>query len=339
MLSAKVGGLWLSTIGAYSPVMVEYGLHGSEAASWEMSPTLNHPTLRGNAPVEVFDGGVRIWVGNLIEPNSSGEYAAKGAWHQAVNTPALNVGGSMTTVPNDAIAGAVARGDIAWNYSTSISAAAWSTANGELTLANLLDGYAAENALRWTVSPNYIISMQADPTTPSWHVPHAVAGRGLAPAEDEFATHLVGRYLVSAGVFATETVGSTDAATVFGRRAVNVDLVPLGFINAARANAILTGMFLRAGARMGWAEGLDLGHGQITTPGGVAAALAQVRAGQMVRLAGTIDTSRAYKLPGFTDLVIGASRHTDGSGRIQITPVGYAARNLRDVLDMSLVIP
>ncbi len=337
MLTAWIGNVRLAEIGAFGPITVEYGLHGSEAASWEMSPTLRHPMLRANSLVRVYDGGFRIWVGTLIQPGTDGQYAAKGIWHQAEDAPALNVAGAMSTIPNDIIAGAGARGDISWGYATSIGTTAWSTANGELSLAQVLSGVAAEAGMRWVVSPELVITMQADPTTPKWHVPHAVAGRGLTPAEDEFATHLVGTYLVSAGVFATETVGSAAAATVFGRRAVPVDLVSLGFINAARANSILTGMFLRAGARMGWAEGLDLAHGQITTPGGTAAALRQVQSLQMVRLAGTIDTSRPNAMPASTDLVIATSSYTDGSGRIQLTPVGYAPRNLRDVLDLSKV--
>lgn len=337
MLRVKVADAWLAQIGSYGPVTVEYGLHGSEAASWEMSPTLRHSLLRGNQIVEVFDGGLCIWCGTLIEPGSDGQYAAKGLWHQAEATPALTTGGSFSTTPDAAITGASTRGDISWGYETSISATAWATANGELTLAEVLNGYAAEAGVRWVVSPNRVVSVVVDPTTPKWHVPHAVAGRGLTPADDEFVTHLVGRFLISAGVFDIVTVGSADAAAVFGRRPVPVDLIPLGFITSTRATSILTGMFLQAGARMGWSEGLDLTYGQITSPGATAAALAQVQAGQMVRLSGTIDTSRAYRLPGSTDLVIETSRYTDGSGRIQLTPLGYAPRNLDEVLTAALV--
>lgn len=337
MLRLKVGGVWLSSIGAYGPVTVEYGEHGSEAASWQMSPTLRHPTLRGAKRVEVYDGGTRIWVGTLIEPGSDGQYAAKGIWHQAEDVPALNTSGAYSTVPNDVVAGASTRGDISWGYDSSLSTTPWAANSSDLSVADVLSGLAVESGMRWVVSPDYVVYLVADPTTPKWHVPHAVSGRGLTPADDEFATHLVGTYLVSAGVFGVETVGSADAASAFGRRAVPVDLVALGFITAARANAILTGMFLRAGARMGWAEGLELGVGQITTPGGVAAPLAQVQALQMVRLRGTVDTSRPYALPAYTDIVIAKSRYTDGSGVITLEPFGYAPRTLGDVLDVSMV--
>lgn len=339
MLSVKLDDVWLSTISAYGPVTVEFAEHGSEAASWEVPPTLRHPVLRGGSRVEVYDGGARIWVGTLIEPGSDGKCAARGIWHQAASAPALDLSGAHSTIADDVLDGAASRGDISWNAATSLSSTPFSEANGQLSIADILSGLASEVGMRWVVSPDYVLSMVVDPTKPSWIVPHAVAGRGLTPAEDEFATHLVGTYLVSAGVIAAETVGSEDAAAVFGRRAVPVDLMPLGFITAARANSILTGMFLRAGARMGWAEGLELSHGQVTNPGGVAAPLAQIQAGQMVRLAGTVDTSRPYLISSSTDIVIAKSRYTDGSGRIILEPQGYAPRTLGDVLDVSMVSP
>jgi hypothetical protein len=64
--------------------------------------------------------------------------------------------------------------------------------------------------------------------------------------------------------------------------------------------------------------------------------LAQVQAGQMVRLAGTVDTSRANLMTAYTDVVIGTSRYTDGSGQIALTPIGYAARNLEDILTVKV---
>lgn len=337
MLSVRVGGQWLSSIAAYGPVTIEDGEHGSESASWQMSPTVQHPALRGNRLVQVYDGGLCVWLGTLIEPGATGDYSARGIWHQAESAPALNASGDVTAWPNDAIAQTFARGDISWQGSVAAADGEWVDANSGLDLAGLLNGYTAERATRWTVSPTGVVSASADPTTPSWLVPHAAMGRGLTPAEDEFATHLVGTYLVSAGVIATETVGSDETAAAFGRRSIPVDLRPLGFITPAKATSILTGMFLRAGARMGWAEGLELAHGQITTLGGIPAPLTQIRAGQMVRLAGIVDTSRANRLPAYTDIVIAKSRYTDGSGRIVLEPYGYAPRTLGDILDVSMV--
>lgn len=336
MLSLKVGGQWLSTIGSYGNVVVEFGLHGSEAAEWEMSPNTTHPIIRGNKPVQIFDGGICIWSGTLVEPGNDGQYSARGLWRQAESTPALNSSGDYTTFPNDAIAQAAVRGDITWTGTVAGVDAAWATANGELTLAQLLDGYCAEQALRWVVGPTGVVRTLVDPTTPSWHVPHVASGRGMSPAEDEFVTHLVGRYLVGSGTFDAETVGSATAASVFGRRTARVDLTPVGIITAARANAILTGMFLLSGARMGWGEGLELSYGQITTPGGVPATLAQVQAGQMVRLNGVVDTSRPNLLTSSIDIVIASSHYVEAEDRISLTPISYAPRTLSDILTIAV---
>lgn len=336
MLSVKIGGAWLSSLAAYGPVTVEFGEHGSEAASWEMDSTFRHPLLRGSQTVQIYDGGFPIWSGRLVEPGSGGEFSALGAWRQAETALAMNTSNVPTTVPNDAIAGAVSRGEISWTGT--VSAATWGGTNPDpkMTLATLLDGYADEAGLRWYVTPANTVTTQADPTTPQWLVPHAVAGRGLTPADDDFATHLVGTYLTGTSTYSSRTIGSASSATVFGRRTKWVDLTPMGVISAARADSVLTGMFLLSGARMGWGEGLELSRSQITTMGGTLAPLAQISSLQMIRLAGTIDTSRANLLSAYTDIVIGTSRYTDGSDEITLTPMGYAPRNLEDVLTVAV---
>ncbi|MBA2952105.1 hypothetical protein GON03_19000 [Nocardioides sp. MAH-18] len=334
-LSVKIGGVWLSILApsaSYGPVTIEYGKHGSEAASWTMDPDFRHPLLRGNQLVQIYEAGLCVWIGTLLEPGSTGEYEAIGLWHQAETALAMDSSNVPTTVPDAAIAGAGARGEISWGGS--VSAATWggTSPDPKMKLAYLLDNYANENGLRWSVTPNALIVMQADPTTPLWVVPHVVAGRGLTPADDEFATHLVGTYLSGASTYSTRTIGSAAAANAFGRKTKWVDLTPMGVITPARADSVLTGMFLLAGARMGWAEGLELSSTQLTNLGGTRAPFVQVRSLQLVRLAGTIDTSRANQMPAYTDIVIGGSRYTDGSDQITITPMGFADRSLEGVL-------
>lgn len=338
MLSIKIAGVWLSSLTSHGPVTLEYGLHGSEAASWEVPSTFRHPLMRGNKPVEIYDGGFRVWIGTLVEPGGDGQYSAIGIWRQAVGSPALTSAGAPTTIADTAIAEAYNRGEITWGYFSSIRATEWATTpiTGDMDLAQLLDGVATEQGLRWSVSPNYVVSLTADPTTPRWHVPHAVAGEGLTPAEDEFFTHIVARYLSGASTWATVTVGSADAAAVFGRRTGIADLTPMGIIGAPRATSVATGMFLQSGARMGWAQGLTLNLGQIVTPGGIAAPLAQVQAMQMVRLEGVLDTSRPYLLPSSLDVVIGSSRYSEAEKTITISPVGYAPRTLGDILTVTM---
>lgn len=340
MLSIKLGSTWLSTIGAYGPPTVSHKWPGgSDTASWEMDADLWHPYLRGSVPVTVYDGGFPIWTGTLNEPNRDGTYEAVGLADQATGVPCLSPGGSFTTVPDTAIDGAIARGEVTWASRTgSISAAAWApaAAGDAMDLKQLLDGFCAENGIRWQINPLGQIEVKTDPTAVMWQVPHAVAGRGLTPSEDEFYTHLVGYYLASSTAYGVETVGSAEAAAAFRRRTGTVDLTKLGVITSARAISILTGMFLNAGARMGWAEGLTLSRGQIVTAGGRPAALEQVQAGQLVRLAGVLDTSRPSRVSTYVDVVIGSSRYVDGEDSISLTPLGYAPRTLSDVLKVAI---
>lgn len=342
MLHPMVDGRWLRTIGAFSPVTVTHTWpHGFDSATWNMDARLRHPSLRANAPVVIYDGGMPVGYGSLQEPGVNGEMAVAGLWQQARDAISLTSGGSFTTVPDSATDGAISRGDVTWTRPLSISAVAWTpTANGELTLEQLLDGYAAEMAMRWMINNSGEVEVRADPTTPTWHVPNAVAGRSLQPAEDEFVTHVVGRFITSISAagpaYDIVTVGSADAAAAFGRRSVQVELEDLGVITSTKALAVITGMFLRAGARMGWSEGLDLGWGQIVTPGGVPAPLNQVQAGQMIRLAGVLDISRAYKLGQTVDLVVGKSVYTDGSDRIALQIVDQASRSFADIFRVAV---
>lgn len=338
MLTAKVDGMWLRTIGAHGPVTVEYGEHGSEAASWDMDPNLRHPSLRGNKPVEIYDGGFCIWAGTLVEPGSTGQYAARGLWHQAETVHARGQLGGITSNPYDAVAWAIDRGDLTWSSpDLSLPYADWGAPTEPMVLSELLDAISAEQATRWYVGPNRVVYLAADPTTPQWVVPHAVAGRGLTPAEDEFYTHFSGAYKNASGVYQPPAiVGSADAKAVFGQRTNMVDLSDLGNTTLARATAVLEGMLLKSGARMGWGEGLQLGYGQITTPGGTAAPLEQIASLQMVRLAGTVDTSRAYLTRAYTDIVLKGVSYTDGSGVITLTPMGYASRTYGDILEEAL---
>lgn len=340
MLSVKVDGWWLSQIGAYSAPSVSHSWPGgSESASWEMDPGVFHPSLRGSAPVTIYDGGIPIWAGTLMEPNGDGSYDAIGLASQAAGVPCLTVGGLPTTVPNEAIDGAIARGDVQWApRGITVLPTAWAPAAdvGALDLKQLLDGYADEVGMRWQITPTGAIEMKADPTAPQWIVPHAAAGTGLTPAEDEFYSHLVGYYLSAVDTYASETVGSDEAAAAFRRRTGPVDLTDLGVIDSTRATDILTGMFLKVGARMGWAEQLTLSHGQITTLGGTPASLKQVQAGQMIRLAGVVDTSRANRLGTSIDVVIGNSQHAGEEDQVTLKPLGYASRTLADVLKVAI---
>lgn len=339
MIEVRVDGIPLRQIGAHSPVTIETSEHGFERAAWAMRPKLRHPALRGRATVQVSDSGYPIGNATLLEPSSDGNYAALGGWHQAETASCFNTSNAITSDIAAAIDGAQARGELTtWTRFPDFNPGVWladTTAPQELTLAQLLDGYAAEVGRRWRVDSNFI-TVPAPPTAPQWLVPHAVAAEGLTPAEDTFYTHLFGTYMDTATTTTSTVVGNAEAAAYFGRRTRRVDLTPGGVMNLAKAQGILNGMLARAGARMGWAQGLDLAYGQITNAGGRPAPLAQIRSGQMIRLSGVIDASRVGYFPGYIDVEIATTSYTDGGNRIRITPVGYAARNLDEILTLAL---
>ncbi|MDR7253702.1 hypothetical protein J2X46_002692 [Nocardioides sp. BE266] len=342
MLSVRIGSRDIRDLGmgGHSPVTVKYGRHGSEEASWQMEPNRSHPLVVGNASVSVWCGGFRIWVGTLVEPAGDGNFSARGLWRQGERVYPMDAAGNIVTIIDTAVIASVnTRQELTWGLPFSISGTPWADFGtpSEMTLIELLDGYAAENGLNWYISAHDRgLYMEALPSTPQWVVPNAVVGRGLTPAEDEFYTHLAGRYLDGSGNYQTEIVGSAEAATVFGRRTKLVDLTDIGNTTNTRAASVLQGMLLKSGARMGWGEGLELAHGQITTPGGRAATLNQIQSLQMVRLCGTVDMSRPRLLRSNTDVVLETVTYTDQSEKITATPFGYAPRSFEDAWNEAL---
>lgn len=340
MLTVRVGGAWLHSIGSYAELAYSHTWpHGSEAASWRMPFGTRHEVLRGGALVEIFDGGVRIWRGRLSEPSAGGEFAASGSWHEGEGVYALDGSGNATNVPDTAIDAAIARGAITGTRPASLSAASWGTAGEPMSLTQLLDEAMAGLAKRWYVDADGAWKASTDPTTPSYYVPHAVAGHGLTLADDSYYSHLVGRYVTAWGppvVYASLTVGDAAAAAKWGRKEGLVDLTQMGVITAPTATTELTNRLALVGARMGFAEGLELGPGQLTTPGGTAVTLTIPQAGAMVRLLGVRDETRTTANLPYTDIVMGESSYSDETDLLSLKPVGMAARNLADVLKVAV---
>lgn len=333
MLTVRVAGVWLRTVGPFAGLEFTHEWpHGSSEAKWSMPEDTTDPKLRGGSLVEIFDGGMRIWLGSLNQPGTTGEFVASGAWTEARGVYALDGSGNATNTPDTAIDQAISRGAVSWTRPASLSAAAWGTPGEPMELDRLLDEAMAGLGKRWYVDADGAVRATTDPTTPTYHVPQGVAGNGLTLAEDAYFSHLIGRFIVSGGTFQTVTVGNADAAARWGRKEGLVDLTPMGVITAPTATTQLTNRLALSGARMGYAEGLELGHGQITTPGGVPVALTMPRAGEMVRLMGVTDETWPTGALPVTDIVIAKSTYREGSGVVQLEPMGLPPRTLTDVL-------
>lgn len=335
-LQVKVDGEWLHLIAPYGPITVTYGEHGLDAVSWQMRSNFRHPLLRGGRLVELFDGGFLLGHATLREPGFDGSYYADGWWRQAVAAPCVDTLGGPTVVADAALAGALARGEISWTVNGFSNTALAADADpSSLSLADLLRMAAAAAGKSWRVSAAGVLEMVQESSAPRWVVPSAVAGRGLAPAEDEFYTHVEGTY-VSSGGLASAIVGDDDAAGLFRRRTLKVDLTILGEINSGQAEAVLTGILGKVGVRMGWSEGLELGYRQITNTGGVPAPLSHVTTWDVVQLVGVLDLSRPALVDFNTHITALEVTYTDGSGLIQIKPKGYAPRNIADIQTAAL---
>lgn len=336
-LHPKIEGVWARQIASFGEVKIEHAWpHGNASASWAFPAGTSHRALHAGATVEIFDGGVRVWKGILQEPGLDGSMSARGLWTEGKDALALNGSGASTTYVSDAVDAAKTRGALTWGSHSLPFVPVDSDNKGIFSVAGLLDEWAAKDGKRWGLDPNGNVLAYADPTTPSWHVPHAAAGRGLTPADDDFATDLYGVYLVAGEERAIVTVGDSAARTAYGRRVERtVDLTNLGPMSAAQATATLQNTLNLSAARLRFADGLDLQHGQITTPGGAPAPLSQVRAGQVVRLHGVKDPRGVNGIVNYTDVLIGKSAFDTSTQTLSIAPVDAAPRGFGDALETS----
>lgn len=341
VLHPKIEGVWARQIAAYGEVKIEHAWpHGDDAASWTFPAGTAHRALHAGATVEIYDGGLRVWKGILQEPGVDGSMSARGLWTEGQDALAVDSLGRVTTNPDWAVNDSITRGALTWNTTRQTTNVLLTTplVADEKTIfsvAGLLDQWTAKEGLRWGVFSGEV-AVYADPKTPRWHVPQAASGRGLTPADDDFATHLYGVYLVDTETRAMVSVGDEAARSAYGRRVERtVDLTNLGPIDATAATNALQNTLALSAARLRFADGLDLRAGQITTPGGTPAPLSQVRAGQVVRLHGVKDPRGVNGIQNYTDVLIGKSAFNTDTQTLSIAPVDAAPRGLGDALGTS----
>lgn len=311
---------------------------GCKEATWRMDfpPDFSHPSFVRGKPVEVRLGPLALWAGNLVEPepdDSGWSFAAVGPYTLAASGY-LAFDGSLNVsyTPDVAIDAAIARG-LAWTRPASLSAVAYqstTTTDDLLYLGALLDQWADSAGKRWGVDANRRVYAAADPTVPTWHLVPGTERFGVA--DDDYASHIFLRYIAAGGANATTSVADTDAANQFGRREYGVDLTPMGILTAGGAQTVGNGLLAKGKARQGYTTGVEVSPYQLTSPGGVPAPLALVKAQQVVRRFGAIDTE-GQPLP-YVDWVIGETSYEAGASTIALTPVGLVARDLGTALSI-----
>lgn len=337
MAELRIGGRWLSGIAPWGELKWSHRWPGGcWEASWQMDLPVgaNVDILQRRPLVEVMDGPVCRWRGTLTEPDrETWQLTALGLCRQAEHCLCFDGSLATTSIPNTAIDEGIARGILNWTRPASISSTAFSTASttdGLNYLTPLLDGWSQEEGKRWAVGADGAVRASVDPTTPTYSITPNVARLSLA--DDDYASHLYGRRMVTSTTYQTHTRSDTGAAARWGSREFGVDLTGLGVITNVRAAAILEGMLAKGKARTGYTNRIEVAASQLLTMGGSPAHLPGMTAGPMVRLNGFFDDSRLLSGKNYVDIVIGETEYVDGEDAIVLAPVGLVDRSLSDVL-------
>ena len=329
MIHPRVGDHLLRELGAWTDLKYSTALRGCETASWRMEYGARPSIPRGRL-VTFEAGSSPVFAGVLTEPGPE-QFVARGLWTQAKGTLALDASDNPTWTPDDAIDAAIDRGAVDWIREESISSTAIENDGTPVKLDQLLDQWATLNGQKWKVDADRTVRAYTS-GGPVWHV--TPMRRELALADDQFATHLVGTFFSAPGVYDTVIVGDAAAAAAWGRVEEPVDLTPLGIISSGTATSTLATMLAAAGARLTFAEGLQLVAGQLTNAGGVAAALEIVEAGQVLRIHG-IGQTDSVDLSEYCDITIGSTEWAEGSPTISLAPEGLVPPTLRELLTVT----
>lgn len=343
----RIGGVWLSPAEAsglkWSSRWGYEGYSGCFQASVTLDVDSNHtpPHLARGSLFEVIEHGGRRWAGRTTEsePGRPRTIHAFGFGAEAANYPAIVQTGGVwvpSTVPNAVVDAAIALG-LPWVREESLGTVAIGDPEGQIkTVAQLMDAAAKQAGKRWVVDKFGRVSMQSDPTSPTWVFAPGDAYMGTA--DDDYVSHLYGYYVSAATgtpprptAHATVQVGDTQAAARWGRKARWVDLTNLGLLTEGQARAEINGRFALTGARMGWTNGVE-GDDYTRHISGAPALLTTMEAGQMARIHGVADIQGDLVVGSHVDIV-GGFVEVDGDGaRVRFDPVGMVARDFESVL-------
>jgi hypothetical protein len=306
---------------------------GCNDASWGIALPrgARHPLLRRGAFVQLMQGPVCRWCGQLGEPNwPDGQFSAYGLARAAGGFVAVDGSINSTTTPTVAAAYAISAG---WpvTVDSSVPATALTTTTDQLLMVDqLLDAWADETGQRWTVRADAVLRFEDDPVVPTWELRPAVAD--LSTAEDNYASTVVVVYVNLTGTYSKLVVSDDDAIAAHGTWQKPVDFTAYGRMDATTAGNIADGLLAKGRSELGWANGLTVTPSELMTIGGKPAAVNRVRAGQLVRV-----HARAGSLPGtagrtYRDLVIEEDTHQNRSEEVGLKFLGTVARTDDEVV-------
>lgn len=328
LLPGTVGDLaWSSRWGS--------GPSGPDKASWTQSLpfTFDDSRLVAGQRVSVVRGGQTLWAGVLtdVQRGEPWSFDATGLGKVAEDFLALDSSSNPTTNVGTAVSQAVTRG-LPWSGTALSSLGSFGTNDGTdyATVASLLTGFHDRQGLRWGVTRNGVAFSSADDTTPRWLLDgHDVV---VGMAEDDLSTVVVARYQSGVGTYASAVVSNAAAVARYGRREYPLDLTDLGTLTLATAQTYAN-QVLAALVSPSWVNQITVTRDRLTTPGGVPADLATVRAGQAVQVFGIPGRLGRLSGSGLMTVMLGGVSYVDGAEEITLAPTRLARRTLGAVLE------
>ena len=348
MIGIQVGGAWLHQIAPVGDLKWStcYGNGeggGSLAASWSMAlpKGFTHPSLRQGSGVSIVAGGLPIWQGVLSEPDRGDwTFQADGYCRRAEAFAAVDASGVPSTDVSVVIPAAISRG-LGWVDPGGLSVGSVSAdsedASNLNTVGAVLDRYCQNAGKNWRIDNARRLIIESNPSEVAWSLKPGVPAMSIA--DDDYATTLFGRYVASVAgtppepaTWGAASVSDSAAANRWGAREQIEDLTDLGTMDATSAQALLQARLNAGKARPAFAQGVEVGFGQIATLGGVPAYLPFVQAGQWVRHRGALDSESLLAFGVELTWLIGGTEYEANSRTISLTPVGLAPRTLSSVI-------
>lgn len=345
------GRVPLDALGTVSSLSYTSAVPGGDttcALSLGLAVNANPWALTVGRRLEVRDGPGRVWSGILGDPQRGTPWQVSGTGLSALAADylALDASGNLTTNPNTAVDQAIIRG-LPWVRTATLPTPTV-TASGS-DVGSLLDAVAAASGDSWTVGADGTVSMLsvAAPTTADYILDASSTPGGRTI--DGFATDLWAKYQPPVTVSGAGTIAgapaliaadknpASTASRPFGRREAIYDTTPGGPITSANAQIMADGVLALVQPRANFTGSLPVVPGALLTPGGMPARLAQVRAGQVVRLVGVSPDPTLGELTFSTSfpIVIGAWAYDAIADAAVLTPLGAKSRDLGSLLTLA----
>lgn len=345
-MDVKVGGSWLHSYGHVSDAKWSdsYGAGptGPDLASCSVAldPSNDAVFLRIGQACEVWEDGLKVFGGRISGMGRDFPRALEfRSWSKmAADFDAITAAGVPTMNPRTAVVQAIADG-LPWTGgglafpNSSIGA---DPSPMPLRLDALLDQAAITLGKRWGVDAEGRGTWVSDPTIPTWHLDASDLEIGVA--SDGLYTKVRATYFSALDVDGNPTsplvVTANDAPgqAIYGVRVYPMDLTGLGVLSSVTAQSYADQQLALLTVPQ-WLSRVAVTSAQLRTPGGHGAVLADVRAGQMVRLFNVPNNVGGLRNELALDVVIGETEHDSTSPtQLQIAPVGLAVRNLLDAL-------